>query len=104
MKLVERYGAGVRAAREKMGVAPDVTLEDFKAGGKGLASYPRDHVAMLRVPKGGSSCASCKYVDKAAHACKSAHYVRWNGGDAKLPDHGLDELCSDWYEPAEVLG
>jgi len=104
MKLYERYGAGVRAVREKLGVAPDVMFEEFRAGGKGKTSFPRDHVAAMRVPKGGSSCKNCKFVDVDAHACKSAHYVRWNGGDPKLPDFGLDEICSDWYEPAEKLG
>ncbi len=85
--------------------APDVTVEQLKAGGKGPLSFPRDHVAAVRVPKGGSCCKNCKYVDPEAHACKSAHYVRWNGGESKLPaDLALDEICSDWYEPAEKLG
>lgn len=84
-------------------VKPDVTLEQFKAGGKGSLSFPQDHVAAMRVPKGGSSCSNCKFVDKEAHACKSAHYVKWNGGSGKLPDFGLDEICSDWYEPAEAI-
>lgn len=92
---------GEKAAAAAM--APDVTLEEFRAGGKGKTTYPRDHVSAMRVPKGGSCCANCKYVDKEAHACKSAHYRTWNGGDGKLPALPLDEICSDWYEPSEPL-
>ncbi len=89
----------LRHVKEAEDKTPDVTLEQFKAGGKGALSFPRDHVAALRVPKGGSSCANCKFVDVDAHACKSAHYARWNGGSSALPK-GLaaDEICSDWWE------
>ncbi len=85
------------------GAEAEVKVEGFKAGGKGELSFPKDHVAGMRVPKGGSCCKNCKYVDVEGHACKSAHYYAWNGDDPKLPDYGLDEICSDWYEPAEKL-
>ena len=92
----------LRRVKEAEDKTPDVTLDQFKAGGKGSLSFPRDHVAAMRVHKGGSSCKNCRYVDASAHACKSAHYVKWNGGDSSLPkDLELDEICSDWYEPAE---
>jgi hypothetical protein len=104
--LLRPFTQGALDALAKLGLdmTPDVTLDAFKAGGKGKTTYPRDHVAAMRVPKGGSNCSNCKYVDKEAHACKSAHYRLWNGGDGKLPDYGLDEICSDWYEPTEALG
>lgn len=104
MKLYQVYASGVKAALAKLGADKTLSLGDFKAGGKGEVTFPRDHVAAMRVPKGGSSCSNCKYVDKEAHACKNVHYVVWNGGDYKLPDYGLDEICSDWYEPAEKIG
>lgn len=94
---------GELIARVKGAADAEVKVEGFKAGGKGDLSFPRDHVAGMRVPKGGSCCKNCKYVDAEGHACKNAHYYSWNGGDGKLPDRGLDEICSDWYEPAEKL-
>lgn len=97
--------AGTEAALSKFGAGePDVAVPDFKGGGKGPLTFPRDHVAALAVPKGGSCCKNCKFVDAEGHACKSAHYVKWNGGNAKLPDRPLDEICSDWYERAEEPG
>lgn len=90
-------------ARVRTASDAEVKVEGFKAGGKGDLEFPRDHIAAMRVPKGGSCCKNCKFVDAEGHACKSAQYYSWNGGEAKLPDYGLDEICSDWYEPAEKL-
>lgn len=61
-------------------------------------TYPDDHEPLMRVPKGGSSCSNCEYVDVEAHSCKNDHYVKWNGGDPKLLDVPLDSQCSDWWE------
>lgn len=68
-------------------------------GGKGKFELPDNHIAAMRVAKGGSCCKNCKYVDAKNHECKNKYYVEWNGGDAKLPDLPLDEICSDWWEP-----
>lgn len=69
---------------------------------KGPVTFPEDHEAAMRVPKGGSCCANCKFVDVDGHACKSEHYVKW-AGTHKLPKLPLDEICSDWYEPDKPL-
>lgn len=61
-------------------------------------TFPKDHEAAMRVPKGGSCCKNCSFVDVDGHACKSEHYVKW-AGTHKLPPLPLDEICSDWYEP-----
>lgn len=66
-------------------------------GGKGPLTFPDDHVPAIRVPKGGSSCSNCMFVDAARHECKEPHYIEWNGGP-KLPPLPLDEICSDWYD------
>ncbi|HEX9641823.1 MAG TPA: hypothetical protein VGB13_10985 [Candidatus Krumholzibacteria bacterium] len=66
-------------------------------GGKGPLTFPADHVPAIRVPRGGSSCANCMFVDAARHECKEPHYIEWNGGP-KLPPLPLDEICSDWYD------
>ena len=68
-------------------------------GGKGEFELPDNHKAAMQVTKGGSCCENCKHVDAENHACKSPYYIKWNGGDPKLPDLPLDEICSDWWEP-----
>lgn len=105
MKLYKVYANGAKAARDKLasGSDPWHVIEGFHAGGKGDLGFSEGHVAAMRVPKGGSCCANCEYVDKEAHACKNPHYIVWNKGDYKLPDYPLDEICSDWYNPAKDL-
>lgn len=77
-------------------------------GGEGPFTVPDDHIPAIRVPKGGSSCANCMFVDAARHECKEPHYILWKGSP-KLPPFPLDEICSDWYdwpgsgEPAEPV-
>lgn len=68
-------------------------------GGKGKFELPPDHIAAIQVPKGGSCCKNCEFVDAEKHECKNPHYIKWNGDDPKLPDLPLDEICSDWYGP-----
>lgn len=67
-------------------------------GGNGNPTYPSDHKPILRVPKGGSSCANCRFVNIKEHSCGSPHYAKWNNGSHRLPKLPLDEMCSDWYE------
>lgn len=66
-------------------------------GGKGPLTFPDDHVPAIPVPKGGSCCKNCMYVDAAKHECREPHYIKWNGSP-KLPPFPLDEICSDWYD------
>jgi len=72
--------------------------EKGEYGGKGPFELPESHKAFMPVTKGGSNCGNCKWVDKDNHACKSDYYIKWNGGDSKLPDSPLDEMCSDWWQ------
>lgn len=72
-------------------------------GGEGTFELPKNHIAAIQVPKGGSCCQNCKYVDVKNHACENKHYIKWNGDSGKLPDLPLDEICSDWYEPKKKL-
>src|SRR6266436_1413795 len=61
-------------------------------------TYPSDHEAGMRVPKGGSSCASCKYLE-GKDKCNNKYFIKWNGSkNLPLP---AEEFCSDWYEPAD---
>lgn len=68
-------------------------------GGPGPLLLPPNHVAAIQVPKGGSCCANCVFVDAKRHACREPHYIKWNGSPL-LPMLPLNEICSDWYTPA----
>lgn len=69
-------------------------------GGLGEFKLPNNHKAGITVPKGGSSCASCKFLSKDKLMCTNKFWIEWNGGDSKLP-MPADEYCSDWYEPKD---
>jgi hypothetical protein len=62
---------------------------------KGPIEYPKDHQPGMKVPKGGSSCATCEYLTPDKE-CSNEYFVKWNGS-GKLPAPP-DEYCSDWYE------
>lgn len=65
-------------------------------------SYPADHEPGMRVPKGGSSCESCKYLkDAKTRTCGNEYFIKWNG--SSLIPAPIDSYCSDWYEPAEKV-
>lgn len=59
-------------------------------------TLPADHKPGMRVPKGGSSCASCKFVSEDKLRCSNEYFIKWNGSDV-LPAPA-DEYCTDWYE------
>src|SRR5579862_3779827 len=71
--------------------------------------YPAGHEAGMMVPKGGSSCASCKYY-KGLLKCGNEYFVKWNGAQATppkpagsddIPAKSADEYCSDFYIPSK---
>ena len=93
-----------------------IPLEQFKAklrrrtgtgkirheyGGPGPLELPEGHKAGMRVPRGGSSCASCRYLGKDQASCGNQLFQAWSGG-TKLPAPA-DEYCSDWYEPFKAI-
>ena len=62
-----------------------------------LPSYPADHKVGIRVPKGGSDCAKCEYVD--GQDCTQEQFVKWNGSE-RIPA-STDEYCCDFFEVEE---
>jgi len=64
--------------------------------------YPASHEAGMRVPKGGSSCAKCRFLGRDGKTCDNYYWVEWNNGNNKLPAPA-DEYCSDWYESAKDI-
>ena len=60
--------------------------------------YPKDHKLGMRVPKGGSDCAKCEYVE--GKDCTNTIFVKWNGSEViPLP---IDEYCCDMFEIKET--
>ena len=96
MRRLDILKIAVRVAQQD-----DITPEESTGqyGGKGPFNLPDDHIAAMQVPKGGSCCANCSFVDAENHACTEPNYIAWNGGDGALPELELDEICSDWYTP-----
>ena len=60
-------------------------------------NYPADHKVGMRVPKGGSDCAKCEYVD--GQYCGNKYFQKWNGSD-KIPAP-TNEYCCDFFEPGK---
>ena len=57
---------------------------------------PAGHSPGMRVPKGGSSCANCRFGQEPGK-CAEPNFQRWNGGpDLPAPN---DEYCSDFWQP-----
>jgi hypothetical protein len=56
-----------------------------------------NHVPAIRVPKGGSSCATCKFLAKNQKDCTNEYFIKWHGSE--LIPAPIDSYCSDWYEP-----
>lgn len=58
---------------------------------------PKDHIPFLRVAKGGSSCASCKFLTEDKRHCGNKLFVQWYGKSLLPKD--IHNWCSDYYEP-----
>ena len=72
-------------------------LSEGEYGGKGKYILPSTHLAAMKVPKGGSMCANCKWIDETGKLCFCPHFIEWNGSEV-IPGKA-DEYCSDWYQP-----
>ena len=70
----------------------------IEASAKGQATYPADHVAGMKVPKGGSNCEKCEYW-KGEQICGNKYFIKWNGSDKFTSP--ADEYCCDWFEAKE---
>lgn len=61
------------------------------------AEYPPGHKPGMKVPKGGSMCANCRFLGKDKESCTNKYFIKWNGSD--IIPAPIDMFCSDWYEP-----
>ena len=75
--------------------------EKGEYGGKGPFELPDNHKAGMIVPKGGSCCANCKFMEmrKDGPHCTASYWVQWNGGDSRLPVDDPETYCSDFWMP-----
>lgn len=94
--LVQKGRAGTEA--RIYDADPEPATSAPPSAGHPAPTFPADHVPAIRVPKGGSSCATCKFVSLDLLHCASADYVKWNNGSPDLL-WPADEFCSDWYVP-----
>jgi len=65
---------------------------------EGPAEYPADHKPVMRVTKGGSMCANCKWWTAAGHKWSKKYWLTCHDGAEEItyPDA---EICSNWlYE------
>jgi hypothetical protein len=66
----------------------------------GKIELPPDHKAGMKVPKGGSMCANCRYLkDAEKRICSNEYFIKWNGSEV-IPGE-VNAYCSDWYEPGK---
>jgi len=95
MKSIKRLTVLANEFEIKLSAEESSNKGEF--GGKGPFELPTDHKAAMEVTKGGSCCKNCKFVDAENHSCKNKYYIQWNGGNPKLPDLPLSQICSDWW-------
>lgn len=71
-----------------------------------MPKLPPEHVAAMRVPKGGSICSKCEYLVKGngltGRHCREKNFIKWQGPDkpagSSLIPLPIDEYCSDWFD------
>lgn len=56
-----------------------------------------DHKPFIKVVKGGSCCANCRFLTEDKRHCGNTYFVKWYG-KSLLPKE-IDSWCSDYYEP-----
>lgn len=73
-----------------------------KADPTGEYRLPPDHLFGMPVPKGGSSCANCRFADGDGKHCGNNYFQDWRQSLGHTEDPGLlpapaDEYCCDVF-------
>lgn len=63
-------------------------------------TLPPNHQPGMRVPVGGSSCSTCRFLGDDGVSCMNSYFQQWHGS-AVLPAPA-NSYCSDWYEEART--
>ncbi len=64
---------------------------------------PGEHQVGMKVPKGGSMCANCKWVSDDGKSCGNKHFQAWHEKEkgaedpSKLPAPA-DQYCCDLWQ------
>jgi hypothetical protein len=69
------------------------TFSTFREAGQ--FKLPNNHKPVLPVPRGGSMCLNCEYLNPDKKTCREPNFILYNGGP-KLP-YPADSMCSDWW-------
>lgn len=77
----------------------DWRLFPYRIAG-GPVELPPDHQAGMPVPKGGSSCMNCRFLQEGMQ-CSSPEFQAWNRSP-QIPAAEADSYCSDWWEPKQA--
>lgn len=80
------------ASKKSLTVKVNVSSGEFR--------LPYEHEPGMAVPKGGSSCANCKFMTmrgKEVH-CSEKNFQEWNGS-SKVPTKDASSYCSDFWIP-----
>jgi len=64
--------------------------------------YPASHKLGLQVPYGGSMCKNCSFLGTDHKTCKNKEFVKWQGGNNKLP-YPDENFCCDLWASAKLL-
>lgn len=69
-------------------------LNKFSAYGGRVLELPPNHHAGIIVPKGGSSCANCKWAEirNDGPHCLNKYFVQWSG-TSRLPVDDPEAYC-----------
>jgi len=65
---------------------------------------PDEHQLGMKVTKGGSMCANCKWVSDDQKSCGNPYFQDWNekekGADdpSKLPEPADEYCCDLWHQ------
>ena len=71
-----------------------LTTENYSGPGKLI--LPKSHRAGLKVPKGGSCCANCKYWNSGKEVCTNEYYIKW--AQTNTIPYAPNEYCTDFWE------
>lgn len=77
------------------------------AEGKDVGKYtlPEGHLFGMKVPKGGSSCAKCRFISRDGKHCGNAYFQDWRRSlgvpEANVLPAPADEYCCDVFAEPE---
>lgn len=82
----------------------DRVVRRYLASQVGEFQLPKDHLFGMEVPKGGSSCANCKFVSEDKKNCGNPYFQDWQKSlktkDLSVLPAPADQYCCDVFSAA----